>query len=1055
MEFNKTDSDKVNFEEIFNSAPNAYLILSVPDFTIEAVNNAYLNATKQKKEEMIGKYTFDVFPQNPNELDGRLNKVLHSLERTVETGSTQLMAITKYDVPLNDGKFEERYWRLTNCPVVKDNKVKYVIHNAENITDYVKTKQQLDKKDSEIFTHMKQMQDHIDRTYCIINSTSDLIVAIDTKFSIQIFNDAFSNYYLRRFQQKVINGYTIDEKQESWKCALNGEKIVITDEYDDSFFELHYNAIYDSDNNIIGACMIGRDITEHLIAKNKAEEANKLKTIFFSNISHEFRTPLTLILAPLEDMIQNNGSNYEIELIYKNTHRLLKLVNSLLDFSRLENNRVKPIYENINITQLTTDLCSIFRSTVEKAKLKFILNLKETIYANIDKEMWEKIIFNLLSNALKFTFDGYIEVSLKVKFNNIKLTVNDSGVGIPEHALLHLFERFYRVEESKCRSFEGTGIGLALCKELIKLHNGNITVKSKINVGTKIIVKIPINNDDTYARRESYEIGKIGASFINETNTWLNNQTQCYSHSENHLHLHLDQKNYKILLVDDNADMREYIKGLLAQYWIVDTAENGKIAIDLALTNNYDLIITDIMMPIMNGFQLLKTLRENSKTQIIPVIMLSARSGNEEKIEGLQQGASDYLVKPFNAKELIARANTQLELNSMRIKLAQESARLAEANNYKIKLEEIIDTICHEIRNPINGIIGNIELIKELTNYNLLKENLDIIEQCTNYQKSIVDNVLEISRLDAKKDEIVNVNFFPKDVIKCVVKMFSTQITQKQLEIIYDDPDSNLNDDKSNIEIISDVNKLKTIMMNLIGNAIKFTHTYGKIIIDIKQIDKNEIVFKVSDNGIGISENDQEKLFDRFFQGKYNTGNNYEGTGLGLTITKKFINLLGGDISVKSKIDKGSEFTFNIKCTIITKFINPENKNMFLIVEDNIINQKIIASCIKSMNYQYMIANNGSEALEKINDNSNFDFKLIFMDIKMPLMDGLDTTKAIRDRENNLGLKRIPIIGVSADTRSDRIEIALQTGMDDYITKPYKKETVVNIIKKYLQHNDE
>jgi len=408
-------------------------------------------------------------------------------------------------------------------------------------------------------------------------------------------------------------------------------------------------------------------------------ELDRAKTVFFSNVSHEFRTPLTLMLAPLEDTLAQPDSlsaedRERLQVAHRNSLRLLKLVNTLLDFSRIESGRIDASYEPTDLSILTADLASVFRSAVERAGLQFVINcppLKDRIY--IDREMWEKIVFNLLSNALKFTFDGKIEVSLKEIPDAIELSVKDTGTGIPAHELPHIFERFHRVKGARGRTFEGSGIGLALVRELATLHGGSVHVFSEPEQGTTFAVVIPRGKDHLPADR----IGSPRAlnrtsvqahAYIHEALNWL---PELPSPTEIPAIVAAppfgdSSTRARILLADDNADMREYVRRLLADKYEVEVVADGKAALDAARRKRPDVVLADVMMPNLDGFGLLKELRRSDFTATVPVILLSARAGEESRVEGIAAGADDYLVKPFSARELAARVETHLKLSNIR-----------------------------------------------------------------------------------------------------------------------------------------------------------------------------------------------------------------------------------------------------------------------------------------------------------------------------------------------------------------------------------------------------
>ena len=406
-------------------------------------------------------------------------------------------------------------------------------------------------------------------------------------------------------------------------------------------------------------------------------QIDRAKTAFFSNVSHEFRTPLTLILGPLEDSMQdtvnvlNETQMKRQQVIHRNATRMLKLVNSLLDFSRIEAGRMQASFAPVNISQYTADLASLFRSTVEKAGLKLEIDcpdLPEEIF--LDKEMWEKIILNLLSNAFKFTFEGSIAVRSRFEKDHAVIKVSDSGVGVSSEELPRLFERFHRVQGAKSRTYEGTGIGLALVQELIVIHGGTISATSEPNVGTTFTIRIPKGQDhlpkDMIQKAGTLSSTAISATaFLQEASQWLGEEkkTSQPAHSK---------EDKLILLVDDNNDMREYVASILEAKWNVVKASNGLEAIQLAEKHRPHLILTDVMMPVLDGFGLLQKIRESSHLSLTPVILLSARAGEEAKVEGLNAGADDYLIKPFSTKELISRVEASLKLSNARLGYSEE-----------------------------------------------------------------------------------------------------------------------------------------------------------------------------------------------------------------------------------------------------------------------------------------------------------------------------------------------------------------------------------------------
>jgi signal transduction histidine kinase/CheY-like chemotaxis protein len=401
-------------------------------------------------------------------------------------------------------------------------------------------------------------------------------------------------------------------------------------------------------------------------------EIDRAKTIFFSNASHEFRTPLTLILSPIEDLLLRSGGSptvaaerAEVELMHRNGLRLLKLVNTLLDFSGIEAGRIEAVYEPVDLAAFTAELASAFRSAMERAGLRYAVDcqpLPQPIF--VARDMWEKIVLNLLSNAFKYTFDGEVAVRLRpVGTAAVELKIRDTGVGIPGEELPRLFERFHRVEGRRGRTQEGTGIGLALVNELVRLHRGTVTVASKPGLGSEFTVVIPTGS----AHLPAHRIGgarllaatEIRAdAFVEEALRWLDVEIGTEPTIKSPPISFIPAADISeagdrpiVLLADDNADMRDYVRRLLAHRYQVVAVADGVTALSEARRRRPDLILSDVMMPQPDGFGLLRAVRNDAALREIPFIILSARAGEEASVDGMTAGADDYLTKPFAARE--------------------------------------------------------------------------------------------------------------------------------------------------------------------------------------------------------------------------------------------------------------------------------------------------------------------------------------------------------------------------------------------------------------------
>jgi PAS domain S-box-containing protein len=434
-----------------------------------------------------------------------------------------------------------------------------------------------------------------------------------------------------------------------------------------AFYDLLAGAIVSA---AAGACAYAEE-------RKRAEalaEIDRAKTEFFSNVSHEFRTPLTLMLGPLEDELAERterlpAPRYErLQTAHRNSLRLLRLVNALLDFSRIEAGRIQARYEETDLAAYTRELASTFRSAIEKVGLSLSVEcapLPEAVY--VDREMWEKIVLNLLSNALKHTFEGGIEVLLRWRGDFVEFSVTDSGVGIPKAELPRVFERFHRVKGVQARTHEGTGIGLALVQEFVHAHGGTVRVESEEGRGSTFSATVktgrthlPPEKIATLFRPPSGPSGT--SSFVEEASRWLANEAKVPAEAP----AAPVSARSRILWADDNADMRDYVRRLLEERYDVTAVPDGLAAVRAALSEQPDLVLTDVMMPGLDGFGVLRALRADARTQTTPVILLSARAGEEASVEGMDAGADDYLVKPFSARELLARIGTHLRLAQLR-----------------------------------------------------------------------------------------------------------------------------------------------------------------------------------------------------------------------------------------------------------------------------------------------------------------------------------------------------------------------------------------------------
>ena len=455
-------------------------------------------------------------------------------------------------------------------------------------------------------------------------------------------------------------------------------------------------------------------------------ELDRAKTTFFANVSHELRTPLTLLLGPLQQALADEDRperREQLELAERGALRLLKQVNTLLDVARAEAGQIRPAFEPVDLAGATAELAGVFRSAFEAAGLTLEVDcppLPKPV--SLDREMWEKIILNLLSNALKFTFTGGARMQVAAVGDRARLTVTDTGTGIPADELPRLFERFHRVRGARSRSHEGSGLGLVLVKDLVEAHGGTVGVDSRLSQGTTVTVDLPFaaahrpRPDPPAAGAGSPGEGGGGrpgraAAYVDEALGWLADDpvpaaTTPVARTPHAPATHdaphgpgpheTDRPHpARLLVVDDNADMRAYLTQLLQPDYDVLLAADGRAALDLALAQPVELVLSDVMMPRMDGFELVRALRADPRTARLPIVLLTARAGEEESVQGRQAGADDYLAKPFSARQLLARVRTGLELSRLReqvlIETRNQLAVLATLADAGLRLSATLD----------------------------------------------------------------------------------------------------------------------------------------------------------------------------------------------------------------------------------------------------------------------------------------------------------------------------------------------------------------------------
>jgi signal transduction histidine kinase len=784
---------------------------------------------------------------------------------------------------------------------------------------------------------------------------------------------------------------------------------------------------------------------------------DRAKTAFFSNVSHEFRTPLTLMLGPIENLmgeadgLLTTAQRNDVDILQRNAGRLLKLVNALLDFSRIEAGRAQATYAPADVCQLTRDTASIFRSAIERAGIRFEVvcqPIDEPVF--VDRDLWEKIVLNLLSNALKFTFGGEIRVELRPLDAAIELSVTDTGTGIPESELPRIFERFHRVEGAKSRTHEGTGIGLALTHELVRLHGGTISVQSELGRGTRFEIRIPTGC--THLPQDRVAAGPVTgspnpktAAFVEEAIWWLPEPGLGHEAVQAEHAAATDSKAgrhgaERVLVVDDNADMRDYLRQLLRE-WDVASAADGRAALALARANPPDLIVTDVMMPAMDGFTLLGELRSDARTRAVPVLMISARAGEEARVSGLDAGADDYIIKPFSARELRARVNSLLNLSRARREAELQKLAAEAANRSK---DQFLAILGHELRNPLAPILTALQLMNLRSERSSLKERA-VIDRQVRHLMRLVDDLLDISRIARGKIELRHQTLEIADIVANAIEATSPLLEQRHHRLEVDVPQG--------LTVRGDATRLTQVVVNVLSNAAKYTEPHGEIRIDARR-DGGHIALHVADSGTGISADMLPHIFEMFAQERQALDRSRGGLGLGLTIVKSLVELHEGTVEAHSAgAGQGSEFVIRLPAATAPFSEEPavlpdstgrsriSSGRRILVVDDNVDAARLLAEALQIVGHDTRVAFDGPGALAAA---GAFQPHAALIDLGLPLMDGYELARqmiAAGDGHRPPILIAVTGYGQVADRQNSHA-----AGFDAHIIKPVDVAKLISVL---------
>ena len=799
------------------------------------------------------------------------------------------------------------------------------------------------------------------------------------------------------------------------------------------------------------------------------QRAARASVGIFDHVSREFRTWLTLVAAPIEDALDDNTLSEDtrawLELARANAQKLTKLVDAVADLSRLDQGTITPVYEELDLAAFTTDLASAFRSAVERAGLKFVVDVPAAATPTyVDRYVWEKIVLNLLSNALKFTFEGEIRLALRVDDTRVELSVEDTGGGIPEDEVPHLGERFHRVRTTRSRSQEGIGIGLALVKELAALHGGDLRAFSTEGRGSLFVVRtprVPRGAPEAVPGADGNALPPRGtargvALYVDEAMRWLQKERRGDAG-----HASPSAAKAHILVADDNEDVRRYITRLLSSHWSVTAVPNGFLALCAAREHKPDLILSDVMMPVMDGLELLRTVRSDPGLRTTPFILLTARAGAESTIEGVLAGADDYLAKPFSSRELVARLRTHLHLASVRhqVELEQEAA-VAEAERLNRLKDEFLATASHELRTPLQAILGWAQLLSlRPIDEERLSKGLQVIERNARAQAKLIEDILDVSRIINGKIRLQQAPVDVSAVVRGAIDTVRPTVLAKSVELA-----SSVEDALG--PVLGDAGRLQQVVWNLLSNAVKFTPEGGRIHIAAARRN-GDVELRIKDTGEGIKKEFLPFVFERFRQADGATTRAQGGLGLGLAIVKHIVELHGGTVSAESAgPGQGSTFVVRLPRMLRSRLPNADpgaegaisgtfstdgvallDGRRILVVDDETDAREALLATLAHHGAAARGAGSATEALELFDA---FRPEVVISDIAMPYEDGYTFVRRLRERETATGRGGVLAIALSAYARREDRMRAIEAGYQLHLSKPIEPTELVLALRRLL-----
>jgi two-component system sensor histidine kinase ChiS len=706
---------------------------------------------------------------------------------------------------------------------------------------------------------------------------------------------------------------------------------------------------------------------ENISAKLKS--LNDLKDDFLAITSHELKTPLNGIIGLTEGIVNNKEAGLDLELredlflVNSSARRLSNLVNDMMTFSKLKNNEIILHSKPVNINNVVKMVMKFSQISLKNKKVTFTNLIDENApYVFGDEDRIQQILYNLLSNAIKFTHEGEITLSYSVRNSFAQIYVTDTGIGIPEQKLHKIFNRYEQVEGIS-EKYGGTGIGLYVTKELIEKQGGTIKVSSVIGEGSEFIFTLPLCTEDQLENnsKESFYNGnrfhneEILAGYSKPLELKPNIASISMEDVEKIINENINSSmkdKYKILIVDDEYVNLKVLKNYLSNGNLeVLEAANGTDALRLVEENeDLDLVILDMMMPDILGYEVCEIIREKQSIFQLPVLIMTADSKVENLVISFECGANDYLKKPFNRHELLSRINTLINLKhsvkqalslvhelgiaknqveALSVKSAETSRQVEELMAYDKVKTDFLANMSHELRTPLNVICSTIQLLKSLDGSKSLgdekiKYYINIMNQNSLRLLRLINNIIDTTKIEGDYISLHLKNGNIVYIVEEISQSVAEYIKNHGITLIFDT-------DVEEKIIAFDEEKIERIILNLLSNAVKFTERNGSILVNI--FDKGDFIeISIKDTGTGIPKDKLEFIFERFAQIDKSTSRQNEGSGIGLALVRSLVEMHEGEIHAKSEEGKGSEFIITLPVRIVDREQeenNLKNKEVF------------------------------------------------------------------------------------------------------------------------------